>query len=141
MRYLLTYAAFDASIERLSVSVRQVLRLLLVFHWGKFPLELVIYAARHNLPDYKTKSIDHGEDFQTGRAALEDIFLFSSHWDVIDLNEPIVLLQSYSLLTVVPGADTMLLEMRSLLYSPAYLSKIDGIPVSGCPTSRHRQPA
>ena len=111
-----TYAAFDASFDKLVRRTQQFLRLLAFFHWSNFPLELIFLAAKHNFSDYETKYIDHGGSFQTGKNLLEDIFLRDGVWDPTIMDEMTKSIQNYSLITLIPGVDTTLLQMHPLTH-------------------------
>lgn len=116
MRYTSTYAAFDASFEMLDVRVRQFLRLLSFFHWGNFPLELIVLAAKFKFSEYDQKYLEPGSEFYVGKEFLEKIFLRDGKWDVTNLDEMVVTLQSYSLVTVVPGVDTLLVQIHPVAH-------------------------
>ena len=116
MPYISTYAAFGASIENLPLRGWCLLQLLSFFHWRNFPLELISTAGKHEFSDYKTTYTEHGEQYCTGKTALEEIFHTDGDWDMIHLDELMVLLQSYSLIVLSPGVDSGLLEMHPLLH-------------------------
>jgi hypothetical protein len=116
MRYLSTYAAFDASITILPDRDRDLLRLLSFFHWSKFPLELFALAGKNNFSDCKIKYIEHGDEYRTGKTALEEIFFIDARWNVTHLDKLMVSLQKHSPITIVPGIDTNLIEMHPLLH-------------------------
>lgn len=116
MRYLSTYAAFDSSFGKLDGRTQRFLRLLSFLHWSKLPLELFTIAAKRSFSDYQDKYIDYGESYHVGTTLLKEIFLRDGLWDITNLDELTVSLQNYSLITLVPGVDTTLLEMHSLLH-------------------------
>ncbi|KIM24547.1 hypothetical protein M408DRAFT_331759 [Serendipita vermifera MAFF 305830] len=116
MRYVSTYAAFDASFEMLPPRVQQVLRLLSCFHWGDFPLELIVLAAKFGFSQYDQKYIEHGDEFRIGKAVLEEIFLSDGQWDVTTLDNMLIALQNYSLVTLAPGVDTLLVQIHPVAH-------------------------
>ena len=117
MRHQSTYAAFEASFDRLALCNQQFLRLFSYFHWGKVPLDLVLLAAEHHFSDYESKYVEHGTDFYVGKAVLEGIFHREGNWNVTALDEMMVSLQNYSLVTLIPGVDTLLLQIHPLAHS------------------------
>ena len=129
MRYTSTYAAFDASFEKLDVWAQRLLRLLSFLHWSKIPLELIVLAAKHHFADYERRYIEHGETYHAGKALLEEIFLREGEWDITDLDEMMVSIQSYSLASLSPGVDTLLLQMHPLAHGwiNSYISQNDRI--------------
>ncbi|KIM24295.1 hypothetical protein M408DRAFT_234199 [Serendipita vermifera MAFF 305830] len=121
MRYLSTYAAFDASFERLSIRAQRFLQLISFFHWSKFPLELIKIAAEHDFSEYEQMYLEHGDDFYIGKTTLEEIFIHEdSDWNVINLDEIMISLQNYSLVTPVPGINTDLLQIHPLVHAWAH---------------------
>ncbi|KIM21860.1 hypothetical protein M408DRAFT_29178 [Serendipita vermifera MAFF 305830] len=121
MRYLSTYAAFEASYERLEQRAQQMLQFLSCFHWSRFPLEAITEAAKFNFSDYELEYNDHGEEYHVARAILRDLFLRDGQWNILDLDKLMISLQTYSLITLTPGADTKLLEIHPVLHQwPSY---------------------
>lgn len=116
MRYTSTYAAFDASFEMLAVQVQRLLRLLSFFHWGDFPLELIVLAAKFGFSRYDQQYLDPGSEFYIGKGLLEDIFLRDGEWDVTNLDDMMIALQSYSLVTLAPGVDTLLVQIHPVAH-------------------------
>ncbi|KIM23353.1 hypothetical protein M408DRAFT_27920 [Serendipita vermifera MAFF 305830] len=116
MRYLSTYAAFEASYERLEQRAQQMLQFLSCFHWSRFPLEAITEAAKFNFSDYELEYNDHGEEYHVARAILRDLFLRDGQWNILDLDKLMISLQTYSLITLTPGADTKLLEIHPVLH-------------------------
>lgn len=116
MRYTSTYAAFDASFEMLAVRVQQFLRLLSFFHWGNFPLELIVLAAKFGFSEYDEKYLEPGPQFYIGKELLEEIFLHNGKWNVTNLDDMVVTLQSYSLVTLTPGVDTQLIQIHPVVH-------------------------
>jgi tetratricopeptide (TPR) repeat protein len=120
MRFLSTYAAFNASFELLTVRHQKFLRLLSQFYWNDFPLALVILAAKHNFSDYEHTYVEHGINFHTGKAVLLDIFMANDEWNITDLDEMMISIQNHSLVTLVPRVDTALLQMHPLAHGWIY---------------------
>lgn len=116
LKAISTYATFETSFIRLSTHVQKFLRLLAYFHWGNFPTELVILAAKHHFSDYESVRLEYGDGFHIGKKMLESIFHRSGEWDITDLDEAILSLQSYSLVTAFPGVDTLLLRIHPLVH-------------------------
>jgi tetratricopeptide (TPR) repeat protein len=116
MASISTYSAFEMSFKKLALQSQKFLRLLSNFHWSKFPLELVVLAAKLSFSQYRVTYIEHGDDFYEGRAVLEDIFLRDGKWNVINLDEMMNDLQNYSLVTSIPGVDTTLVQMHPLAH-------------------------
>ncbi|KIM24578.1 hypothetical protein M408DRAFT_317355, partial [Serendipita vermifera MAFF 305830] len=111
-----THAAFETSFEKLPSQSQKLLRLLSHFHWRAFPLELVNLAAKHTFSDYEEQRTEHGDDFYAGKQVLEDIFLQDGEWDIINLDDMTLALQSYSLSVISPGVETSLLQMHPLIH-------------------------
>jgi hypothetical protein len=61
MRYLSTYAAFDASFRKLALRDQQLLRILSCFHWSNFPLSLVVIAAKHQFTEYQSINVEQDQ--------------------------------------------------------------------------------
>ncbi|KIM19923.1 hypothetical protein M408DRAFT_30808 [Serendipita vermifera MAFF 305830] len=112
-----TYAAFDASFDRLTSQTQQFLQLLSFFHWSNFPLSLVALAARHSFIEYERKYVEHGAEFRAGKALLERIFLRNGQWDSTFIDMMANSLQNYSLAIIVPGIDTLLIQMHPLTHA------------------------
>ena len=115
-RNISTHAAFDASFGKLELREQQFLQLISHVHWKDFPLELITLAASHAFSDYYLKFIDHGDEFQSGKELLEKIFLFHGRWRATNLDDIILSSQNYSLVTIVPGVGTRLLQVHPLLH-------------------------
>ena len=111
-----TYAAFETSFGRLPLRVQKFLRLLSHFHWSNFPLELIVLAAKHQFYKRRLIYVANEDNFDSAKAMLQDIFLPNGEWDVTNLDEMTISLQSYSLTTVIPGIDTALLQMHPLVH-------------------------
>ena len=116
MDYISTYAAFETSFGGLALRVQTFLRLLSYFHWSNFPLELIMLAAKHQFSEYQWTYVDHDDNFYAGKTMLEGIFLCDGEWDVTNLDEMMVSLQNYSLITILPGVGTTLLQMHPLVH-------------------------
>lgn len=117
MRNLSTYAAFDASFEKLPLRAQQFIKLLSYFHWSNFPLELITIAANHAFSEYEQMYIEHGEDFLVAKAVLDEMFTHGGEWDATILDDTVISLQNYSLVTVVPGMDTSLMQRHPLVHA------------------------
>ncbi|KIM20565.1 hypothetical protein M408DRAFT_333927 [Serendipita vermifera MAFF 305830] len=116
MQSISTYAAFEMSFEKLPETSKKLLRLLSYFHWAGFPLELINQAADHSFLDYKETLVEHDNDFYVGRQCLKSIFLRDGEWDVMTLDEMILSLQNYSIVTLIQGVDTLLVQMHLLTH-------------------------
>ncbi|KIM23931.1 hypothetical protein M408DRAFT_27516 [Serendipita vermifera MAFF 305830] len=116
MQSISTHAAFETSFVKLPTYSRQMLRLLSQFHWNGFPLELVKMAAENQFLDFKWTSLERDGDSYIGKRFLEDIFLRNGEWKVTNLDDIIVSLENYSLVTTVHGVDTLLLQVHPLLH-------------------------
>jgi tetratricopeptide (TPR) repeat protein len=116
MRYVSTYAAFDASFGLLPSRCRRLLQLLSCFHWSDFPLELVFLAAKYKFSDYRYTYSEHGNEYYTGRAILRATFLQDGNWDIAELDEMIIRLRSHSLITLTPGIGTQLVQMHPVAH-------------------------
>lgn len=119
-RYLSAFAAFEASYEKLTPSSQQLLRLLSCFHWANFPLELVTSAAKQSFIGYERHYVEHDDEFHSGKRLLEDIFLVDGRWDITEMDQMLILLQNYSLSTLIPGIETKLLQLHPLLHEWIY---------------------
>ena len=117
MRYLSTDAAFDASFKQLAERSQQALFLSSHLHRTNIPLYLVTLAAKSNFIHYERKYVEYGDVYHTGKALLENIFLQDGKFRITDLNKSMVSLQNYSLVTVVPGVDTRLVQMHPLVHA------------------------
>ncbi|KIM26166.1 hypothetical protein M408DRAFT_197100 [Serendipita vermifera MAFF 305830] len=115
-RNISTYASFAASFERITVRDKQFLRLLSCVHCNEFPLDLLNDAAQHNFSDYETKYHDHEDEIKSGQALLKDIFLLNGEWDVTNLDDVILSVRNYSLINLLTGVGTTLVQMHSLLH-------------------------
>ncbi|KIM24464.1 hypothetical protein M408DRAFT_75869, partial [Serendipita vermifera MAFF 305830] len=116
MQSISTHAAFETSFVKLPTYSRQFLRLLSYFHWNSFPLALVGIAAKHGFSEFELTSLEHNSDFHMGKKLLEDIFFRNGEWKVTHLDDMIVSLQNYSLVTTVHGVDTLLLQIHPLVH-------------------------
>lgn len=116
MRSISTYAAFETSFRRLPRASQKLIRLLSCLYWGRFPLELVKLAARYKFAEYDMAFVEHGDDYHTGKMLLEDIFLDNGEWKITNLDDMIISLQNYSLVSTVRGVDTLLLQMHPLTH-------------------------
>ncbi|KIM30831.1 hypothetical protein M408DRAFT_271216 [Serendipita vermifera MAFF 305830] len=116
MRHVSTYAAFDASLASLPPRALQFIRLLSYFHWNAFPLHLISIAANHSFSDYDYQFFDHNNDYHAARTLLREIFEPTGQWDTSDLNDIMISLQNYSLVTLATGVDTTLLQMHLLAH-------------------------
>jgi len=76
----------------------------------------VIIAAKHNFSDYETLYVEHGDGYYAGRAMLKAIFLQEGKWDITELDEMIVTLQNHSLLTLLPGTGTQLVQIHPVAH-------------------------
>jgi tetratricopeptide (TPR) repeat protein len=117
MRYTSTYAAFDASYEMLGVEDRKLIHLLSFFSWANFPLELITLAAEHRFSTYGEELIEPGEDYDAGISVLSEIFCPSGEWNPVTLDRMMVSLQNYSLVTLVPNVDTVLLQLHPITHT------------------------
>jgi len=115
-RNISTHAAFDASFRRLKLREQQFLQLISQVHWKDFPLELVTLAASHTFSKYYLQYFDHEDEYYSGKALLEEIFLRDGEWQVTNLNNMIIGCKNYSLVTVVPGVGTTLLQVHPLFH-------------------------
>ncbi|KIM23362.1 hypothetical protein M408DRAFT_77651, partial [Serendipita vermifera MAFF 305830] len=115
-RYLSTYAAFNASYKRFDQQTQKLLWLLSFFHWSKFPLDLITLAAEHDFAEYESPYTSPGEKYHTGKAVLEEIFFTDGSWDVTNLDELLVSLQSYSLVTVLSEPGARLLNIHPIVH-------------------------
>ncbi|KIM28180.1 hypothetical protein M408DRAFT_70248, partial [Serendipita vermifera MAFF 305830] len=122
LKAISTYATFETSFVRLSVHLQKLLRLLACFHWNRFPTELITLAAEHHFSDYEWMRLECADEFSMGKRMLEEIFLRNGEWDITDLDEAIVSLQSYSLVTSFWGVDTSLLRIHPLVHEWLRLS-------------------
>ncbi|KIM32092.1 hypothetical protein M408DRAFT_63064, partial [Serendipita vermifera MAFF 305830] len=116
MQSISTYAAFEISFGKLSATSQRLLRLLSCFHWTGFPLDLINQAADHGFSDYEEMLVEQGDDFYVGKQCLESIFLCDGEWHATNLDEMIVSLQNYSMVTLVQGVDTVLVQMHLLAH-------------------------
>ncbi|KIM23913.1 hypothetical protein M408DRAFT_248878, partial [Serendipita vermifera MAFF 305830] len=116
MQSISTYAAFETSFGRLPRASQKLLWLLSYFHWRGFPLELVNVAALHEFSNYRQTWLEADDDFHVGKELLETTFIHDSEWDVAYLDEMVLSLQNYSLVTIVQGVDTLLLHMHPLAH-------------------------
>ena len=112
MRYLSTYAAFEASFDILPSQIQKFLRLLSYFHWNKSPIELITLAAKSNCNQHSY--IAHGKQFRNGKALLEDLFFQDCKRDSFNLDRMAITLQSYSLISLADGIDTTLAQIPLL---------------------------
>ena len=111
-----TYAAFETSFGGLALRVQKFIRLLSYFHWINFPIELIGLASKHHFSEYERTYIDHDDKFYAGKIILEGIFLCDGEWNFTNLDEMTVSLQRYSLITILPGVGTTLLQMHPLVH-------------------------
>ena len=127
MRYLSTYAAFDASFNKLSLRDQMAIQLLSCLHSNKFPLELIAFAATFDFSQYWSPYLPHGDELYTGKAVLEEIFCQDGKWSATILDEIVVSLQNYSLVSILPGVDTRLVQMHPLAHDwiHSYISGAD----------------
>ena len=116
MASISTYAACATSFNELEAYVQRFMRLVSHFHWGNFPLELVVLAAEHQFSEYELENVAHDEDYYTAKTILEGIFLRDGEWDVTVLDDLTMQLQNYSLATITSGVDTRLLQLHPLVH-------------------------
>ncbi|KIM24489.1 hypothetical protein M408DRAFT_75716, partial [Serendipita vermifera MAFF 305830] len=115
-RAISTYAAFETSFSRLPENIQKVLRLLSYFHWNGFPLELVTLGAKYQFSEYQEVVAPDADTFYIGKSLLKDIFLIHGEWDVTNLDTTMLSLQNYSLVSLISGVDTLLLQMHPLVH-------------------------
>ncbi|KIM27322.1 hypothetical protein M408DRAFT_311186 [Serendipita vermifera MAFF 305830] len=116
MQSISTYAAFEMSFGRLPVTSQRFLRLLSYFHWAGFPLELINQAVQYSFSDYEQTPVQHGDSFFVGKQLLEVIFLRDGEWEATNLDEMIISLQNYSMVTLTHGVGTILVQMHPLAH-------------------------
>lgn len=121
MQAISTYATFTTSFDKLPEHTRRLLRLFSFYHWSKIPLALVALAAKHQFSTYERPRVKHGNSFDINKRVLEEIFLRNGEWDVTNLDDMTISLQSYSLTLVVPGVETLLLQMHPLVHEWVHL--------------------
>ena len=121
VRYTSTYAAIDASFELLSIRNQRLLWLFSYFHWSRFPLELVTLAVEHDFRNREQEYLQPDDNYYRSKQLLEGILLLDGVWDDIDWDTRKVALQSCSLITLVQGFDTTLLEMHPLVHEWVHL--------------------
>lgn len=110
------YTSFETSFLKLPGESQKLIRLLSYFHWSNFPLELVYIAAKYQFSGYEESEYPQGEDFTVVKSLLEDIFLRDGEWEVINLDTMTRALQNYSLVSVISGVKTSLLQMHPLVH-------------------------
>ncbi|KIM24467.1 hypothetical protein M408DRAFT_75744, partial [Serendipita vermifera MAFF 305830] len=128
MQSVSTYAAFETSFVKLPTYSQQILRLLSHFHWSGFPLELVKTAAQYQFLDFEWTTLERGSDFYIGKRLLEEVFLHNGEWKVTKLDDMIVSLENYSVVTTVHGVDTLLLQVHPLLHEWVRTYALDDQP-------------
>ena len=116
LRYLSAYAAFEASFSKLSSRDQKFLWLLSFFHWSRFPLALVTLAANYGFSEYFRTCVMHGNEFTVGNAFLKELFFVEEEWSITNLDEMTITLQNYSLATLIPAGEMLLLQLHPLVH-------------------------
>ena len=115
-RNISTYASFSASFAKVEVRDQKLLQLLSCFHPKEFPLDLLNDAAKYDFSDYETQYIDHEDEFYSGQALLKEIFFVDGKWNVTNLDDILLSIQQYSLVSLYRSIGTRLLQMHRLLH-------------------------
>lgn len=114
------YAAFDISYHQLPKALKNVVHLLSFFHFSNFPEGIIPHAAKKSFRLDPILLEQRGPRFEESIQLLHDIFLPNGVWSDLTLTEIARLLQSSSIISVIPMPETNLWRIHPLLREWAF---------------------
>ncbi|KIM32459.1 hypothetical protein M408DRAFT_219250 [Serendipita vermifera MAFF 305830] len=114
------YAALDISYKRLPIHIQKFMHILSFYHFANFPMSTISQAAANAFRQDPFPFAARGPEFETQIQLLNEIFLTDGEWTNFQLQEWILVLQSYSMASFTTNSDTKLLRIHPLIRDWAF---------------------
>jgi tetratricopeptide (TPR) repeat protein len=114
------YAALDVTLPNLSQRSQMLLGVLACVNYTGFPVALIGRAARKNFLYERHDLLERSSEIQETAQFLDEIFKPDGHWHELMLDDLLVELEQYSLVTRIPNYSTMTLRFHRLVHAWMY---------------------
>ena len=118
------YAAFDVTLHAISSRALQVLSILSFLHFSHFPRGLITLAASCSFSTERFDLVDRGSEFTESIDLLKEIFFSEEKQNEELLDQILLELQQYSLVTLVVIHNVVTLRFHPVLHAWA-LDRLD----------------